>query len=139
MVEGPLETLNDQELPKEELSPYYEWISNALMGNTDELANIPKDRLDFAGFNAAMRIYKGLSDELRGDFTQGLGQVIERSFENPNLAADAICLARSLEIGQLETSVRKLEKSIEVGADHPVATEIRRYLRDASSYPPHKP
>ena len=132
LIEGGVSP--DRTPKKEELSPYYEWISATLQGTTEQLAHIPEERLDFQGLDVAMFKYREIEGEDRDEFIRGLGQVIERSDQTPKLAADAVQLARGLKIRGLEPAVQKLAKT-EATTFEPLATGILRYLRDAPSYP----
>jgi hypothetical protein len=95
---------------------YADLIVRSLKGETDELAAIPSNRLDWNGVSAVMALYAGSADEERTAVIEAIGRVIDDEDLEPSIRAEVVDLAANLDISQVESSVLRLGQS-------PVATE----------------
>jgi len=106
---------------------YIEEIVNALLGNTGELAKIPRDRLDWAGPGAVLELYDKASALERDDIILAMGHIILDETLPPHLIAQLIHVAASLDLAQVEVSIRRLEKKA-IASEEPVKGAINNYL-----------
>jgi hypothetical protein len=105
---------------------YSESIVRILKGQTAELQEF-KERLDWSGSGAVLEMYNSTSGVEREQFISALGQIIEEGEEPAPVIAQLIHIASSLNITQIEPSIRKL-KTRTVASEEPVRGAIQNFL-----------
>jgi hypothetical protein len=108
-----------------ETNGYYKRIVSSLEGQTLELKQLGQ-RLDWAGSGAVLQMYYETSGTDRDNFITAMGRVIEEE-ESPPVIAQMLHIASSLNLTQLEPSVRALE-SREVASNSLVHDAISNFV-----------
>lgn len=88
---------------------YYQLIVNRLRGDTADLEQVPKDRLDWHGVASVLRLYHKTTGEDREAFIRAMGQVLEEGEQPAEIMAQLLQMVSSLDLAQLEPSIRRLE------------------------------
>jgi hypothetical protein len=88
---------------------YQSVILEMLQGQTEELRAVPRERLDWAGPAALIRLYRNTSGKDRSDMIRDIGQVIQDHPSSPVVIAQLIDIASGLDLAEVEPQVRKLQ------------------------------
>lgn len=94
---------------------YYRQIVDSLTGQTEELKEIPSARLDWGGVGAVLELYEGTSGVAREACIKAFRRVILDNQQPDQIVAQAVDLVVSLDLTQLEPSIRRLQRRHGVG------------------------
>lgn len=108
-------------------SYYYDKIVMTLKGKTPEFKNVPHERLDWSGSGAVLDIYEKTSGQERDDIIRAIGQIVAEGKQPPAIIAQVLHIAASLDIAQIEPSVKQL-KAQTIASEEPVRSAITNYL-----------
>jgi hypothetical protein len=106
---------------------YYSEITNTLQGRTPALRDIQQDRLDWSGMSALLELIDKTSGQDRKDLISAMEQIIEAGEEPPHVIAQVIQVATSLDLAEVEPSIRKLQ-SKEIAAEESIQKAINDYI-----------
>ena len=107
---------------------YYTTIILMLQGKTPALKDIPPDRLDWSGPGAVLELYEHAPGTERDKIIHAMGRIVERHEAPPEVIAEVIYMAASLDIPQIEPSVRRLKEERIASEEGPVSDAIATYL-----------
>jgi hypothetical protein len=88
---------------------YYEMILDTLQGDTEELQAIPRERQDWAGPAAVIRLFRKTSGKDRSAMIHAVGQVIQDHPASLAVIAQLVDIASGLDLAEVEPQVRKLQ------------------------------
>lgn len=88
---------------------YYQTILDTLQGETEELRAIPRERQDWAGPAAVIRLYRKTSGKDRSAIIHAVGQVIQDHPASPAVIAQLVDIASGLDLAEVEPQVWKLQ------------------------------
>jgi hypothetical protein len=106
---------------------YYQAIIDTLQGRTEELRDIPRERLDWSASGAVLELLRNTSGKDRSALIRALGQVIRKHPVPGPAIAQLIHIASSLDLAELEPQVRELQTS-PVASEEPVKNAIANFL-----------
>ena len=118
------------------MANYYDEITNALQGMTQDLRGVPIDRLDWYGSSAVLEIYESTSGLDREEIIRAMGLIVESGKESPTVIAQVLHIAASLDLAQIQPSIEKLERTARA-SEEPVRSAIDTYnaFRQVNSLP----
>ncbi len=106
---------------------FYQTILETLQGRTEELRDIPLERLDWAGPGALLDLYRSTSGKDREALIGAMGRVIRDHPAAPAVIAQLVQIASGLDLAQVEPQVRQLQDE-PFAADEPLRGAITNYL-----------
>ncbi len=106
---------------------FYQTILDTLQGETEELRTVSRERLDWAGPGALLELYRTTSGSERSALILAVGQVLREHAAPPNVLAQLIQVASSLDLAEVEPQVRELQAQ-PVAAKEPLRGAITNYL-----------
>jgi hypothetical protein len=105
---------------------YYTQIIEMLQGQTPELRETPRDRLDWAGPGAVLDLYKKTSGRERVEIIEAMERILANG-QSPSVMAQVLHIAASLDIAQLEPYVEELRSKAHLFGE-PVRLAVNNYL-----------
>ena len=105
----------------------YQAILETLQGRTEELRDIPPERLDWAGTGALLNLYRKTSGKDREALIGAIGRVILDHPASPAVIAQLIQIASGLDLAQVEPQVRALKEK-PFASQEPLRGAITNYL-----------
>lgn len=117
---------------------YYGMIISILQGKTPALREIPSDRLGWEGPGALLELYEQADASKRDKIVRAMGQIIELHEAPPEVIAEIIYMAASLDLVQVEPSVRRIQAQKSFPKESVLSDAVNTYLalRDLSVNPP---
>jgi hypothetical protein len=117
---------------------YYETIISILKGEPYTAQGIPPDRLDWEGPGALLELYEKADASAREKIVYAMGQIIELHEAPPEVIAEIIYMAATLDLVQIEPQVRHLHSKKEFSEWNILSDAITTYLtiRELSINPP---
>ncbi len=112
---------------------YQKQIIQTLKGETPEFADTTYERLDWSGVEAVLNLYGRTSGPDRDAMIQAMGRIIEEAAQPPELLAQVLLIAASLDIAQIEPAVNKLAATA-LATEEPVKSAVMNYLAFRSIY-----
>lgn len=112
---------------------YHDQILLTLKGETPEFADITYERLDWSGVEAVLNLYGRTSGPDRDAIIQAMGRIVEEAAQPPELLAQVLQIAASLDIAQIEPAVKKLAATA-LATEEPVKSAVTNYLAFRSVY-----
>lgn len=106
---------------------FYDAVVRLLVGEDPELGDPSLDRLDWAGVSAVLRLYEQTEGAEREAVIRALGRIIEDGRQEPFVVAQVLDLASSLDLSQVQPSVRRLGERA-LAAEEPVRGALDNYL-----------
>ena len=109
------------------LPKFYQAILETLQGRTEELRDIPPERLDWVGPGALLDLYRKTSGKDREALIGAIGRVILDHPASPAVIAQLVQIASGLDLAEVEPQVRKLQEK-PFASQEPLRSAITNYL-----------
>lgn len=90
---------------------FYEEIKAALSGKGRFLKDTTPDRADWSGPSTVVMLYDVAANSARSHFIEAMKKIIEDSKEDNRIIADAIRVSSALNLTDLDSSIRSVEKT----------------------------
>jgi hypothetical protein len=106
---------------------YQKLILDVLQGDTPQLREIPKERLDWTGPGALLDLYAHTSGRERVAIIKAIGNIIHKHSAPFAVVAQLVDIASGLDLAEVEPDVRALQAE-SAASEEPLRNAIANYL-----------
>jgi hypothetical protein len=107
---------------------YKKLILDVLQGQTPELRDIPRERLDWSGPGALLELYSRTSGKDRAAIIQAIGDIIRNHGGPPAVIAQLVDIASGLDLAEVQPDILALQDKPGVSAEPLLRESINNYL-----------